>query len=213
MTTPYYQDSAVTIYHGDCREILPELPKVDLVLTDPPYPKEFDSCWSALGAGCAPIMKDGAPLFTYCGHYQLAKVLNDIGEHLTFWWLFIGRNHNAPAVFGYKIRACFKPMPAFFKTRQPVHRLQGLFPDDLYIAGATRAAKALHEWGQSATPEPIHRFTIEGDIVLDPFTGSGTTLRAAKDLGRKAIGIEIEERYCEIAAQRMEQEVFSFSEQ
>jgi len=206
--TPYYQHAGITIYHGDCREVLPTLTeKVDLVLTDPPYPMEYDWCWQALADGVEPLMIDGSLLMTYCGHYQLPKVLAEIGKVLTWWWLFIARNDSCPAIWGYNLKATYKPVPAFYKGHQPKHHLPSLFPDDLHIAGSVREAKALHIWGQSVIPEPIMRFCPDGGLVIDPFMGSGTTLRAAKDLGRRAIGIEIEERYCEIAAKRLAQEV------
>ena len=79
--------------------------------------------------------------------------------------------------------------------------------DDIDTHGTVQKSKTLHKWGQPSTGGIIKTLTNELETILDPFMGSGTTLRAAKDLGRKAIGIEIEERYAEIAAKRMAQEV------
>ena len=86
--------------------------------------------------------------------------------------------------------------------------------DTLHYDSAPQGPNRLHP---AAKPEPLIRHLLEvstlpGGTVLDPFTGSGTTLRAAKDLGRKSIGIELDERYCEIAATRLGQEVFDFGD-
>lgn len=91
----------------------------------------------------------------------------------------------------------------------PYHKFKKR-PADLIIANRVNPISLKHP-----NEKPIHALTplIDchvGETVLDPFMGSGTTLRAAKDLGRKAIGIEIEEKYCEIASKRLSQEVFDF---
>ena len=80
-----------------------------------------------------------------------------------------------------------------------------------FRAGSFAEARTLHKWGQGTMLEPLLILTDTGDTILDPFAGSGTTLRAAKDMGRKAIGIEIDERYCEIAAMRCAQEVMELA--
>lgn len=205
---PYYQDSAVTIYHGDCREILPLIELVDFVFTDPPYPKEFDSCWDSLATvNCA--MKDGTHLLTFCGHYQLPRVITALSKTLTYRWLCIVENDGSqPILFGWNVKVCFKPVLWFTKGNAKNELLRDNFS---IRRGSFAEAKELHGWGQAIATEPFNVLSRAGDTILDPFMGSGTTLRAAKDLGRKAIGIEIEEKYCEIAARRMEQEVLPFN--
>ena len=222
---PYYQDDAVTIYHGDCREVIPVV-GADAVITDPPYgcgvpygPSYDDSrsdYWPWLQERIA-LMRRAAPVvaFTHCVP-ALARL--DGWDWIGVWnkgRAYGARIGNSPLIAGWE--------PIFFYG---VHGIgvdgKGL-PDVLTVAPA-RAGNVMEgrvgreKWADGTivahpVPKPTALYVqlIEAlcpkGTVLDPFMGSGTTLRAAKDLGRKAIGIEIEERYCEIAAKRCAQEV------
>jgi site-specific DNA-methyltransferase (adenine-specific) len=229
---PYYEDGAVTIYHGDCREILPELPKVDLVLTDPPYPnmkggtnvtfnfgvaKRYSKCatvgtpWGndieALSL-CFPIL--GALVF--CSWQSVEVVPPLIGGERCALVTWFKRNsqpscNNAPHYQTEFIWAMKHGVGLNWRALKTIYDIPK--PQ----AGCMAVERICEDNGSATHPTQkpialIHALlAIGGETILDPFMGSGTTLRAAKDLGRKAIGIEIEERYCEIAARRMEQEV------
>jgi len=208
MTEPYYADEWVTIYHGDCRDIAPTLVAVDLILTDPPYPREFDYVWDVLADVGAGALREGCSLLTLCGHYQLPRVISALSRTLTYRWLCIVENGGQqPIMHGWNVKVCFKPLLWF--TRGP-GRKRPLLRDNFSIRrGSFAEARRMHGWGQAILAEPILVLTDPDETILDPFLGSGTTLRAAKDFGRKAIGIEIEERYCEIAASRCAQEVLA----
>lgn len=209
---PYYHDerAGITIYCGDNRDILPHLQKVDLVLTDPPY-----------GIG-----EDGGKCRT-----RGSKVPN----HFRGGWdnktptkevfdLILSRS-KVQMIFGGN----------YFSDKLPVSRgwiywrklMGGDFGDgelcwtsmDMVLKEYTKPNKGL--FNEHPTQKPLSLITfciLHADrvalnsTILDPFMGSGTTLRAAKDLGRKAIGIEISEEYCRIAVRRLQQEVFNFSD-
>ena len=210
----YYDDGQIAIYHGDCREILPMLEPVDLVLTDPPYgigeaagrnksrsrlaiAKDFgDAAWDD-----TPIAQDLMDCVLAAGSTQIIFGGNYYDLPPTSCWLIWDKENGAS-----DFADCEMAWTNMGKaTRLLRWRWAGMLQGDM------KAKEYRHHPTQK--PVPVMRWCIgqagQADTILDPFMGSGTTLRAAKDLGRKAIGIEIEERYCEVAVQRLAQEVLS----
>lgn len=207
---PYYRDDWATIYHGDCMNILPELNQVDLIFTDPPYPKEYDYVWDYLSDYAVPLLKNGCSLFTYCGHYQLPRVINALSKNLTWYWLCIQPNSSGinPIMYGWRIKVNFKPVLWFVNGK--LSRDHPIVDDRLDRIGKDWSKK-LHKWAQPVCPSILVKCMPADGIVLDPFAGTGTILRAAKDLGIRSVGIEIEEKTCEIAANRLRQEILNLS--
>jgi DNA modification methylase len=195
---PYYEEPGITIYHGDCRDILPTLDKVDLILTDPPY-------------GIGRVMKGGKGQ----GHWTLLCNGNEWdvdAPDLTFMM----KSANSIVVWGGN----YFPLPpsrCWFVWNK-LNAVPTMGQCELAWTSADRPIQCFsapvgrNNFGHP-TEKPLELivWSIQESrttgTILDPFMGSGTTLRAAKDLGRKAIGIEIEEKYCEIAVKRLRQEV------
>ncbi len=207
---PYYDDGAVTIYHGDCREILPGIEAAVLV-TDPPYgirysPSENSGkAWgnktfvgTSVVAGDdepfdpRPLLRFPAVVLFGANHYadklppspswlvwdkRDGLTSNDFADCELVWTNLPGVARLFSHRWSGAMRASEHGEPRLHPTQKPL---------------------ILMRWLLARCPS---------GLIVDPFMGSGTTLRAAKDLGRKAIGIEIEERYCEIAARRCAQEV------
>lgn len=218
---PYYEDGSVTIYHGDCREILPSL-TADVLVTDPPYGVALSgksTKWTArTGIGYATfddtpeaVERDVIPLVASLTATMRAIVTPGVRmmwrypEPTTTGAIYYPSGAG-PGRWGF---ICWQPILYYGKCPYLAAGM-GSRPDSF---STTEAA----EPNGHPVPKPIRtmrwlvtKASLPGETVLDPYMGSGTTLRAAKDLGRKAIGIELDERYCEIAARRMGQEVMDF---
>ncbi len=203
---PYYEQDGIVIYHGDCQDVLPMLPLAEssaaLVFTDPPYGDAALPLYAALGRCVVPIMASGASLLAYTGQHTIGGAIAALTPYLRYWWTVCCLHQESALLPGKWVLAEWKPIVWFVKE----HRSGRAFVPDV-VRG--HAAKAHHPWEQPVEQARhlISRLTGTGELVLDPFMGSGTTLRAAKDLGRRAIGIEIDERHCETAARRLSQMV------
>ena len=197
MVKPYYQDDAVTIFCGDCREIVPTLGRFDLLLTDPPY-------------GLGDRMKGGT--WGCSAKYDKMREWDTEAPDLGFL-LALGF---PSIVWGGNYFAL--PPSRCWLSWSKTNVVQTMASMELAWTNFDRPAKEYRgKVGTHGTGHPTQKplaliawcISLAGDVqtILDPFAGSGTTGRAAKDLGRKAVLIEREERYCEIAAKRCAQGV------
>jgi site-specific DNA-methyltransferase (adenine-specific) len=198
---PYFQDEHVTIYRGDCREVLPSLPLVDVVLTDPPYPNGMGHFTDGIVAATDVLRSfKCARWLVFWDELSTPPVALPLVAHHIWFRTNTNRPDNYESIYEFNTD-CIKRASRVFPFAVIAEGLTGCFEA---TGHPTQKNKKL----MSAI---IQQCAITG-VILDPFMGSGTTLRAAKDCGIKAIGIEIEERYCEIAARRMAQQVLTFDD-
>lgn len=219
---PYFEDESVAIYHGDCREVLPRLGAVDLVLTDPPYKLtqaysasvDADNllavatiCWAA------PMLLQSVVPGAFAAVYYDTRILPLCLEAFRMGgWRYLRnltlyrRWGGASKVHGWMSTSDFVLL---FQRPGAPEVYYGATYHDVYVKDGPELDNGGHPAQKPLefVARILQNLCPPSGVVLDPFMGSGTTLRAAKDLGRKAIGIEIEERYCEVAAKRMSQMV------
>jgi DNA modification methylase len=216
---PYYQDDAVTLYHGDCREVVPGLGRFDLLLTDPPY--ELQATGGGIGAARKYLADiDGRidsgfdmsllDVFenwvVFCSKRQLVRLLQKAESKV---WSLVTWNKPNPTPL---CAGNYLPDTEYIVHAYKSGRLFGEYNDkSRFIVHPSEHTEFNHPTVKpiAVVAKMIRLGTQSGETILDPFAGSGTTGRAAKDLGRKCVLIEREERYCEIAAKRMRQEVLA----
>lgn len=243
--TPYFDEDGITIYHGDCFDLLHDLDGIGAVVTDPPYSSggafrgdraqqtstkyvnsdtaayrpEFAGdnrdqrsflAWTTLWLNAARKACDpGAVLCSFIDWRQL-PTLTDAVQAGGWTWRGVAiwsKKYGRPRTGGFSSPAEY----VVWGTNGP------LVAWDAHPSGIFEHSPPSGDAKQHIAQKPtdVMRWTLSivppGSVVLDPFMGSGSTLEAARDLGHKAIGIEVDERYCEIAASRLSQQVLDLS--
>ncbi len=221
--TPYYEHGGIVIYHGDCREMVELKAEDTILISDPPYGIDV-SLGMAKGSSDGGMWKD-----VRLQGDKTTAVRDEALSVFTLPYAVFG-SHKMPPPIGVQATLVWEkgehvgagdmafPWKPNFElifvsgTGEWIGERKGSVLKFNAVAGCVGASNTGHRNHPTEKPVRLMSYLIQRavrPVILDPFMGSGTTLRAAKDLGRKAIGIEIEEKYCEIAALRLEQEVFA----
>lgn len=224
---PYYDEGGITIYHGDCLDIMPAL-TFDFVVTDPPYGtggRQRKEAGQGRGLARSIVREE----WDHGDGLLWLKTLDPAIPVLTFWpgqraWdlgavakelgrdrlqLLLWRKPDPMPVPKRFVQLTVEPVWCLFTGKLPLGGGPDLFTHTAIRVGRDRAALG-HPYQK---PLKLMEWLVglaRGETILDPFMGSGTTLRAAKDLGKRAIGIETDESYCEMAAKRFSQDLLDF---
>lgn len=228
----YYEDEQIKLFHGDARGFLPTIEDraVDCVITDPPYSERTHRNATSNKAGERDHPLTSSRGFASIATLDLRSLVAEFGRVSRRWVVATLDYHHAAEFDNQPPEGLRVLRLGVWVKTNPTPQISGDRPAQGWesIAYMHRADER-PRWhgggkaGNYVTPIPppeghptakplgmvadwVRLFTDAGDTILDPFAGSGTTLRAAKDEGRKAIGVELDERYCEVIAKRLSQE-------
>jgi adenine-specific DNA-methyltransferase len=223
---PYYHRDGITIYHGDCLKILPALQSesIDFVLTDPPYLVGYKGRWDSEKKV---IVGDAESSWLRPAFAEIWRLMKPDTCCVSFY----GWPH-VDTFLGIWKEIGFRPIShlAFVKRQWGLGRFTRSSHETAFLLAKGKpglpdaAISDVFDWQRdeiafhpnqkpvAALTSILHNFCPAGGLVLDPFMGSGSTLRAAKDLALCAVGIEIEENYCKKAIARMAQGVLTFKD-
>jgi site-specific DNA-methyltransferase (adenine-specific) len=218
--TPYYSDDAVTLYHGDCREVTAWL-EADVLVADPPYGVSYDSRKPGVVGekitGDTDTSLREAALEAWGGRPALVfgtwRVPRPAGtDQVLIWWKRETKNlaFHSGRKWAYNFEEIYTLGPGWLKAAdEPAQH--AVIPTDEHRSANYGAIATLGH----PTPKPLVLMEqllerCPPGVIADPFAGSGATLLAARALGRRAIGVEVEERYCELIAKRLAQGALNF---
>ena len=232
MLEPYYQDDLVTLYNSDSFEVMGSLENdsIDVVITDPPYTERTHTNAkkndSKLGYGVKAVHFDSFDESALRTAYdEMARITKTwIVSTIDYNYAFLFEEKPPQLMTQKRIGVWVKnnPMPQISADRpsqgwEAISYLHKTGKRSSWNGGGTHGnyISNLATPTGHPTPKPltmvssfVERFSNANDLVLDPFAGGGTTLLASRNLGRRVIGIEIEEEYCELIANRLKQQAF-----
>jgi site-specific DNA-methyltransferase (adenine-specific) len=216
MIAPYYSHDNITIYHAKCEEVLPQITDVDLVITDPPYGMNYQSNHRRHVDKFAAIANDDRyPVEVLEDLIKMARVAvyaftrwdslpqMPVPKSLLVW----AKGGNGMGDLDHEYGRTWEAI-AFYAG--PQHAWRDGRPSDVIKRTKIAGMALVHPTEKPTSIMSQLILDSVGETILDPFMGAGSTLVAAKELRKTAIGIELDERYCEQAAKKLMQEVFNF---